>query len=477
MVFLQMMEYQKQDIDERWFADERYVQGGFFGTRLLGAPATHVLAFKALGFLAPEDLGPELIEQSLRICIKAVVDMEMELRDLVKEVDQEDGAFCAGALLGWLRFIYRFPAAPPPAQAIVGLKHLLAAARKMLFEMNRRIAKLWPMVQKTEELLRRYGEDVDETRLREIQCSGCVTASDMVFHVAPWVPQHHSRLPAAGLGLAHFERNDRATALACDAFLDLNGRLFDTAFVYEQQQGIQAAAIAKAIPRSAVTVISKVPLSEAQEVELAISQTAQQLGGYADVLLLHTPGRPLGDNATFPSCAAQGSWKECRLLAWRQLMRAQQDGLAKEIGVSNFDCSHLREIEAAGLPMPLYNQIEVSAACPMNEELRLCQVAHGIHTLAYSPLGGAYTPRLREQLRTSVSSVAARLGRSSEQVLLRYVVQRYDAVVLPGASSVKHMAANLDLFRFELTKEDVDAISASAPRECAYPMYQPGQIP
>ncbi|CAE7946412.1 gar1 [Symbiodinium sp. KB8] len=129
-----------------------------------------------------------------------------------------------------------------------------------------------------------------------------------------------------------------------------------------------------------------------EEVELAISQTAQQLGGYADVLLLHTPGRPLGENATFPSCAAQGSWKECRLLAWRQLIRAQQDGLAKEIGVSNFDCSHLKEIEAAGLRMPLYNQIEVSAACPMNEELRFCQVAHGIHTLAYSPLGGAQAP-------------------------------------------------------------------------------------
>ncbi|CAE7588873.1 unnamed protein product, partial [Symbiodinium natans] len=136
-------------------------------------------------------------------------------------------------------------------------------------------------------------------------------------------------------------------------------------------------------------------------------------------------------------------------------------------------------IEAAGLQRPRYNQIEASAACAMDEELHSYHAAHGIHTLAYSPLGGSYTPKLREQLRTAgaVSSVAARLGRSPEQVLLRYVVQRYDAVVLPGASSVKHMVANLDLFRFELSKEDVEAISTSTPRECAYPMYQPGQIP
>ncbi|CAE6955032.1 unnamed protein product [Symbiodinium natans] len=338
MVLLQMMEYQKQDIDERWFADERYVQGGFFGTRLLGAPATHVQAAKALGFLAPASLGHELIEQSLRICIKAVVDMEMELRGQVKEVDQEDGAFCAGALLGWLRFTYRFPASPPPAQAVVALTSVLAAARKMMVQLDRRIAKLWPIIQKSEELLRRYGEEVEETRLIQLDCRGCFLRSDLSVDVVPWVQLHRSGIPAAGLGLAGFERNDRATALACEAFLQVRGRLFDTAFSYQQQRGIHAAVIAKALPRSAVTIISKVPLGEAEEVAQAISKTAEELGGLQGI-------ESLGNDLMF----------DLLLIAARPLGRSEQQAIASEPVQTLQPKGHLEGVPAAGLAAPCFD--------------------------------------------------------------------------------------------------------------------------
>lgn len=145
---------------------------------------------------------------------------------------------------------------------------------------------------------------------------------------------------------------------------------------------------------------------------------------------------------------------ELRNLSWQQLIKAREDGLVRDIGVSNYTVRHLRELLAhpSGV-RPSVNQVEWHPHCYNAELKEFCQ-KEGILLEAYSSLGGTDNSRLISA--PAVVAIARKLGKSPAQILLRWAVQQ-NVAVIPKARSKAHIEANLGL-DFTIPEADMDAL-------------------
>jgi diketogulonate reductase-like aldo/keto reductase len=128
--------------------------------------------------------------------------------------------------------------------------------------------------------------------------------------------------------------------------------------------------------------------------------------------------------------------------------RAQHNGHARSIGVSNYSRAELDEVLAMATIPPVVNQIQVS---PFEYRRALIEAGNerGIVTEAYSPLGTG-----RHLSNRVVRAVASRAGRTPAQVLLRWAAQ-HDLVVLPKSTHRERIAENGRIFDFSLSPEDM----------------------
>jgi 2,5-diketo-D-gluconate reductase A len=133
--------------------------------------------------------------------------------------------------------------------------------------------------------------------------------------------------------------------------------------------------------------------------------------------------------------------------------RAAQGGLAKAIGVSNFSVAELDAVmSGAGIP-PAVNQVQFSPFQYRRALLEACR-RHGIVLEAYSPL-----TRGRNLAHPTVTQIAARLGRTPAQVLLRWAVQQ-GIPVIPKSVRRERIAENARVFDFTLGDDDLQALDA-----------------
>ncbi len=138
---------------------------------------------------------------------------------------------------------------------------------------------------------------------------------------------------------------------------------------------------------------------------------------------------------------------------WRTLTEFVTDGRARAVGVSNFQPDHLDRIVAETGVVPAVNQIEVHPYFG-NEEARAATLRHGSLVVeSWSPI--AQGAVLDDEV---IGKVAAAHGRTPSQVTLRWHMQRGD-VVFPKSMSQERMRENFAIFDFELTDDEVSAIS------------------
>jgi diketogulonate reductase-like aldo/keto reductase len=246
-------------------------------------------------------------------------------------------------------------------------------------------------------------------------------------------------LPSVGFGTYPMRGADGVSAIV--SALETGYRLLDTAVNYENETEVGEALRRSGVPREQVRVTSKIP-GRHHAYDLAIASTEeslQRLGlDHLDLHLIHWPN---------PS---QGRFVE----AWRALVDLRERGLVTTIGVSNFTEAHLRTIiEETGVT-PAVNQIEMHPLFPQ-ERMRAVHAELGIRTEAWSPMG----KRQAQYDAPPVRDAAARLGVTPGQVILRWHVQ-LGSVPIPKSATPSRQAENLDLFGFELTADEVAAITA-----------------
>jgi 2,5-diketo-D-gluconate reductase A len=246
-------------------------------------------------------------------------------------------------------------------------------------------------------------------------------------------------MPQVGYGV--FKIPPAETEQAVRTALDAGYRSIDTATMYQNEESVGRALAASGLPREDVFVTTKLNNdSHGFDAALqAFEASRRRLGvDYLDLYLIHWP------------LPARDKYVE----TWRALVRLREDGLARSIGVSNFQPAHLdRIIDATGV-VPAVNQVELHPYLAQ-PRLRAQHADLGIATEAWSPLakGGEL---LSDQ---TVTGLAEKYGRTPAQIVLRWHVQLGN-VVIPKSVTPERIRANLDVFGFELDPDDMAEIEA-----------------
>lgn len=97
-------------------------------------------------------------------------------------------------------------------------------------------------------------------------------------------------------------------------------------------------------------------------------------------------------------------------------------GLARHVGVSNFCVAILQDLLSYSRIRPYCNQIEVNITFQNRKLVEYC-ISHGIHVVAYRPLGGPELCNLSSDPK--LAEIASRHGKTVAQVILRWHFQRY----------------------------------------------------
>ncbi|HEY7857245.1 MAG TPA: aldo/keto reductase [Candidatus Nanopelagicales bacterium] len=248
-----------------------------------------------------------------------------------------------------------------------------------------------------------------------------------------------AQLPAVGFGT--YPLKGPAATNAVLTALGAGYRLVDTAVNYRNETEVGEALARSTVAREQVVVTTKLPgRDHGYEQTLASFEGSRTRLGVAtiDLYLIHWPN---------PSV-------DRYVDSWRAMVELRDRGLVRSIGVSNFTEAHLTRLgEEVGV-LPAVNQVELHPRFPQ-ERLRKFHAAQGILTESWSPLGRAGDV-LAEP---AVAAPARALGVTPAQVVLRWQVQ-LGSVPIPKSADPVRQAQNLDIFGFELTEEQVAAITA-----------------
>lgn len=242
-------------------------------------------------------------------------------------------------------------------------------------------------------------------------------------------------LPRIGLGTWDL-RGPQCTKIVRLA-LELGYQHIDTASMYENHQAIHEAI--KDFNRTKIYLTSKIsikeqvdPLAPKLSVQKACEQTLKELGtDFLDLYLIHAPDR------TFP---LENIFKA--------LERLVHEGKIRKAGVSNYTIHHLEDLREAGCT-PFVNQIEFHPYLYQKQLLDYCHLHH-IEVVAFRPFGKGKL--LAEE--PLFDRIGAKYQKSGAQIILRWLLQK-NIVVIPKASSEKHLKENLEIFDFSLTDEEL----------------------
>ncbi|MFX4292607.1 aldo/keto reductase [Streptomyces bohaiensis] len=252
---------------------------------------------------------------------------------------------------------------------------------------------------------------------------------------------HGLSLPAIGLGT--YKLKGAAGVEAIGAGLRAGYRLLDSAANYDNEGAVGRAVRHSAVPREEIVVTSKLPGRHHRHADAlaAVEESVYRSGlEYLDLYLIHWPN-PRTDRY---------------VEAWQALVEARDRGLVRAIGVCNFLPEHLDRLTAETGVTPAVNQIELHPYFPQNEQ-RAYDADHGILTQSWSPLA-----RARDLFDEPVlTGIAKNLGVTVAQLVLRWHLQ-LGAIPLPKATSPERQAANLDVFGFELSDEEMARIASLA---------------
>jgi len=246
-------------------------------------------------------------------------------------------------------------------------------------------------------------------------------------------------IPQLGFGV--FQIKPAETAAAVRSALEVGYRHIDTAEMYGNEKEVAQGIRDAGLERGEVFITSKLNngFHRPDDARRAFDATLAALGSdYVDLFLIHWPLPTLYDG-DFVS-------------TWNTLEEFAADGRARSIGVSNFQPDHLDRLAEGSKTVPAVNQVEVHPYFG-NEQVRAYGLAHGIVTEAWAPI--AQGKVLDDEV---LANIAKPLGKTPAQVALRWHIQRGD-IVFPKSVTLERVKSNYEIFDFDLTDEDMDAIS------------------
>lgn len=250
----------------------------------------------------------------------------------------------------------------------------------------------------------------------------------------------HDGRQAPRLGFGTWQIPDSDAASVVEAALRAGYRSIDTAAMYHNEHGVGQGILRSGVPRDEIFLATKLWNDQhGHDVSRAAFEASlEKLGlDYVDLYLIHWPVPKWGKFVQ----------------AWEVLIQLHDEGLAKSIGVCNFNVNHLQALLDETGVMPVVNQIELNPYF-QQRALRDFHAEHSIVTESWSPLGrGAL---LEDAV---LVDIAHKHKRTAAQVVLRWHVQ-IGNMVIPKSVTPSRIKENIQIFDFSLDDEDMRAIAA-----------------
>ncbi|WP_193612395.1 aldo/keto reductase [Nocardioides lijunqiniae] len=245
-------------------------------------------------------------------------------------------------------------------------------------------------------------------------------------------------IPQLGFGVFMVPPEETAATVA--TALEVGYRHLDTAQMYGNEEGVGQAIAASSIAREELYVTTKLNNTNhrPEDVRRSFDESFERLGlEYVDLFLIHWP-LPTRYDGDFVS-------------TWKAMIELKEDGRLRSVGVSNFHAEHLDPIiEATGV-LPVVNQIEAHPYL-VNDEVRAASHERGITVEAWAPIAKGKV--VDDEV---IQGIAERHGKTPSQVTLRWHIERGD-VVFPKSMREERMRENFDIFDFQLSPDEVEAI-------------------
>ncbi|XP_019628788.1 PREDICTED: alcohol dehydrogenase [NADP(+)]-like [Branchiostoma belcheri] len=285
------------------------------------------------------------------------------------------------------------------------------------------------------------------------------------------------KMPLLGLGTS--ESTSEQGINAVKTAIDAGYRHIDTAWMYKNEKEVGQAIKEKIaegkIKREDVFVTTKlfITFNRPEHVREAMMQSLGNLGlDYVDLYLIHSPmAFKYGSNVFQPTSNPEDIFDDVDYVdTWKAMESLADEGLAKSIGVSNFNIQQLERLLQNCRIKPAVNQVELHPYLAEQDLLDFCK-GNGVLLTAYSPLGAPARYGKREadpvlMEDPSVVAIATKYGKSAAQVLIRYHLDR-GVSVIPKSVTPSRIQANFDIMDFSLSQEDL-AILGGLDRNLRY---------
>lgn len=246
-------------------------------------------------------------------------------------------------------------------------------------------------------------------------------------------------IPQIGVGTWTLKGEEATTNVRLA--IEAGFRHIDTAQGYDNEEAVGQGIVDSGISREDIFLTTKVATNIMREGKDAIHKSIEESlrklkTHYLDLLLIHWPV------------------KGCVRDTWQVMEEFVLEGKVRSLGVSNFNKHHLVDLLEYAKIRPVINQIEVHPLMTQEENIAINREL-GIQVQAWGPFGQGDIdvvglPLLRQ--------LADKYGKTSSQIVLRWILQR-NLITIPRCKP-NHFKENLELTTFELSDDDMKAISA-----------------
>lgn len=245
-------------------------------------------------------------------------------------------------------------------------------------------------------------------------------------------------IPQLGYGV--WKISDEAVEQAITTAINAGYRSIDTAMIYGNEIGVGNAIRKSNVPREELFITTKVWNSDQgyEETLKAFDKSMEKLGlDYLDLYLVHWP---MSKNDRY-------------IETYQALEKLYADGRVRAIGVCNFQVEHLENLLEKCKVVPVVNQIECHPYLQQKEIKAFCK-KHNIVVESWSPLfrGGEL---LEEDV---LKTIGKKYNKSAAQIVLRWHIQE-GTIAIPKSVTPSRIKENIDIFDFNLSKEDMAQIS------------------
>jgi len=258
-------------------------------------------------------------------------------------------------------------------------------------------------------------------------------------------------MPVLGFGVYQIPECERSVNEA----LHTGYRLIDTAAGYMNEEAVGRAIRKSGVPREDIFVTTKLWIQDAgyESTKKAFVKSLAKLQlEYLDLYLIH---QPFGD--------VYG--------AWRAMEELYKEGRIKAIGVSNFQQDRGMDLIVHSEVVPAVNQIETHPFCQQVEPQKFLQENH-VQVESWGPFVEGKNDIFSNKL---LLSIGEKYSKSIAQVLLRWLIQRR-VVVIPKSVNKARIVDNFEVFDFELSAEDMQAIQTLDQKKSSFFDYRDTEI-